>query len=264
MKIAVITGATSGMGKEFVLQLEQFFNVDEVWVIARRENLLLELQNNLNTKVKTICLDLSKQESFETYKILLEDAKPEIMLLVNAAGVGRFGDFDSYPLEDDLKTIDLNVKATVSMCRLSIPYMVKGSKIVNLDSMSAFQPVPYMNTYASTKAFILSYTRGLNVELRKRFGIHAMAVSPLWVKSEFFSHAFENNNRVQNFNYFYESKDVVKKAYKDLLKGKKDLSIYGKYPRFQAFMVKILPTKWVINTWIKQQSKPKNNENLKK
>ncbi len=265
MKIAVITGASSGMGKEFVLQLEKHILVDEIWVIARRLNILESLQNEITTKIRPIQLDLTNSSSFDLYKELLEDEKPEVLLLVNAAGYGRFADFDDFPLEDDLRMIDLNVKALVAMTRLTIPYMSKGSNIIEVDSLSAFQPVPYINTYAATKSFVLSYSRGLNVEVKAKYGIRVMALCPYWVKSEFFSHAYESgSSRVQNFNYLYEAKDVVSGAYRDCYKTKKDVSIYGKYPKLQVFLVKHLSTKTVMKTWLKQQRKPKNSQKVDK
>ena len=100
--------------------------------------------------------------------------------------------------------IDLNCKALVAMTELTLPYMKRGAKLLNLDSLSAFQPVPYLNVYASTKAFVLSYTRSLARELRPR-GIRVMAVSPGWVKTEFFDHALQtSNDAVTYYNRLYE------------------------------------------------------------
>ena len=130
---------------------------------------------------------------------------------------------------------------------------LKGKKLLNLDSLSAFQPVPYLNVYASTKAFVLSYTRSLAREVRPR-GIRVMAVSPGWVKTEFFDHALQtSNDAVTYYNRLYEAKDVMKTALHDLYRTKKDVSIHGFPVRWQVRLVKLLPHKLVMDIWMKQQ-----------
>ena len=158
--------------------------------------------------------------------------------------------------------IDLNTKALVMMTRLTLPYMRAGSHILQLDSLSAFQPVPYITTYGATKAFVLSYCRAMNRELKPR-GIRMMSMNPGWVKTEFFSHAFQTNQSdVQYFNRLYEAKDVVATGLRDLYKTKKDMSIHGFPVKFQVLLVKLLPHRLVMNTWLNQQKKSKNNQNL--
>ena len=263
MNIAIVTGASSGMGREFVLQLSGYVKVDEIWVIARREEALEALKAEVPVPVRPIPLDLTKAESFETVASLLEAEKPNIKLLVNAAGFGKFGAFHKVSLEDDCKMIDLNCKALLMMTRLCIPYMQPGSHILELDSLSAFQPVPYITTYGATKAFVLSYTRSMNQELKGR-GIRVMAMNPGWVKTEFFNHAFQTNggNEVQYFDRLYEAKDCVATGLKDLYRSKKDYSVHGLPVKLQVAMVKIVPHSIVMKIWLNQQKKPKNNVGL--
>ena len=261
MKIAIVTGASSGMGREFVRQLHNYIQPDIIWAIARRKEALEALSAETAIPVRPVVLDLGKEESFRTLSAMLEEEKPQIQLLVNAAGFGRFGDFEAVPLEDDLKMIDLNCKALVAMTRLCLPYMGKGRHILQLDSLSAFQPVPYITTYGATKAFVLSYCRACNAELKPR-GIRMMAMNPAWVKTEFFDHAFQTNNRVQYFNYVQEAKDVVATGLKDLYKSKKDVSIPGLGVKLQVLGVKLLPHKLVMKTWMNQQKKPLHNQGL--
>lgn len=262
MNIAVVTGASSGMGREFVLQLPQYVSVEEIWVIARRETALAELQKESSVPLRIVALDLCNFESFETYKTLLEQEKPNVKLLVNAAGFGKFGDFQNIPLIEDCRMIDLNCRALVAMTRLTLPYMQRGSHILQLDSLSAFQPVPYIATYGATKAFVLSYTRAINAEL-KPLGIRVMAMNPGWVKTEFFNHALQtNDSKVQYYNHLYEAKDVVATGLKDLYKSKKPYSVHGLPIRNQVRLVKLLPHSIVMNVWMNQQRKPKNNKNL--
>ena len=263
MKIAIVTGASSGMGKEFALQLQNYVSVEEIWVIARREDALKALDGQCGAKVRAISLDLCKEESYEAFASLLAEEKPDIKLLVNAAGFGKFGDYDDIPLAEDLRMIDLNCKALVAMTRVALPYMQAGSHILQLDSLSAFQPVPYITTYGATKAFVLSYTRAMNRELKAK-KIRMMAMNPGWVKTEFFDHALQTNgNRVQYYNHLYEAKDVVKTGLKDLYKTRKDYSVHGFPIRMQVRLVKLLPHSMVMSTWLAQQKTPKNNQNLK-
>ena len=262
MNIAIVTGASSGMGREFVLQLGKYVDVDEIWVIARREAALKALQEQVTTPVRPVVLDLLQPQSFETYAALLAKERPNAKLLVNAAGFGKFGKFENISVEDDCRMIDLNTKALVLMTRLTLPFMERGSHVLQLDSLSAFQPVPYITTYGATKAFVLSYCRAMNRELRPR-GIRMMAMNPYWVKTEFFSHAFQTNqSEVQHFDHLYEAKDVVATGLKDLYKTKKDVSIHGLPVKLQVLGVKLLPHKLVMNIWQNQQKTPKNNQGL--
>ena len=263
MKIAIVTGASSGMGREFVLQLSRYVQVDEIWAIARRSDALNTLKTEVSTTVRPIPLDLTLPESFTHLEHLLESEKPDIRLLVNAAGFGKFGSYHKVTPEEDCKMIDLNCKALLLMTRLCIPYMERGSHILQLDSLSAFQPVPYITTYGATKAFVLSYSRSMNRELRPR-GIRVMAMNPGWVRTEFFNHAFQTNDdhEVQYFDRLYEAKDCVATGLKDLYRSKKDYSVHGLPVKAQVLAVKYVPHRIVMNIWQNQQKKPKNNKGL--
>ena len=262
MKIAVITGASSGMGREFVGAIDKEFELDEIWVIARREERLAELKGTCRAAVRPVPLDLMERSSYDVYKAMLAEEKPEIQVLVNAAGFGKFGSFQKIPLHEDLRMIDLNCKALVSMTRICLPYMHAGSHILQLDSLSAFQPVPYITTYGATKAFVLSYSRAIHAELKKE-GIRVMAMNPFWVKTEFFDHAFQtNDSEVQNFVKLYEAKDVVATGLRHLYKTKKQVSVHGLLPKGQTLLVKLLPHSLVMKIWMDQQKKPKNNKGL--
>ena len=192
MTVAIVTGASSGMGREFVRQLPEYVQVEEIWAIARRAEALETLKAEVSVPVRPIVLDLLKEESFRTVRQLLETEKPDVKLLVNAAGFGKFGAYHKVTPEDDCRMIDLNCKALLVMTRLCLPYMQQGSHVLQLDSLSAFQPVPYITTYGATKAFVLSYSRSMNRELKSR-GIRMMTMNPGWVKTEFFDHAFQTN-----------------------------------------------------------------------
>ena len=264
MKIAIATGASSGMGREFVRQLSEYVQVDEIWAVARRREALEALKAETTVPVRPVVLDLLEMESFDKIRAMLEETRPEIALLVNAAGFGKFGAYHKTSIEDDCRMIDLNCKALLVMTRLCIPYMKPGSHILELDSLSAFQPVPYITTYGATKAFVLSYSRAMNRELKGK-GIRVMAMNPGWVKTEFFRHAFQTNDgEVQYFDRLYEAADVVKTGLHDLYKTKKDCSIHGLPVKLQVLAVKLVPHRFVMDIWLKQQKKAKNNEGLVK
>lgn len=263
MNIAIVTGASSGMGREFALQLSGYVQVDEIWVIARRASALESLKQEVSATVRPICLDLCEETSFKTFSRLLEQETPDVKLLVNAAGFGKFGTYHKVSIEDDCRMIDLNCKALLAMTRIVLPYMHAGSHILQLDSLSAFQPVPYITTYGATKAFVLSYSRAMNRELRSR-GIRCMSMNPGWVKTEFFDHAFQTNGggEVQYFDRLYEAKDVVATGLKDLYRSQKDYSVHGLPVKLQVFLVKLMPHSIVMNIWLNQQKKAKNNTGL--
>ncbi|MBQ9249399.1 MAG: SDR family NAD(P)-dependent oxidoreductase [Oscillospiraceae bacterium] len=252
MKIAVITGASSGMGREFFYALDKEERFDEIWVIARREHRLEELKAKCRNSIRPLVLDLQKRESLEEYRQLLEAEKPEISVLVNAAGFGLFGVFEEMDMSRQLDIIDLNARGLTGMCYLSLPYMQAGSRIINMGSMSSWQPVPYINVYGASKAYVLSFSRALGRELKGR-GIQVMAVCPGWITTEFFEHAVHDDT-IRYYNRFYPPEQVIEKALRDLKKGK-TVSILGLPEQLQAAMVKHLPVNFVMNTWCKQQGK---------
>ena len=252
MKIAVITGASSGMGREFVYALDREEVFDEIWVIARREERLEELKARCRNPIRPLVWDLQKRESLYAYRELLEKEQPEIAVLVNAAGFGLFGVFTEMDMDRQLDIIDLNARALTGMCHLSLPYMKAGSRIWNMGSMSSWQPVPYINVYGASKAYVLSFSRALGREVEKR-GIRVMAVCPGWITTEFFEHAVHDDT-IRYYNRFYPPEQVIAKALKDMKKGKA-VSVLGFPERLQVQLVKHLPTSFIMNTWCKQQGK---------
>lgn len=180
MKIAVITGASSGLGREFVRLLGSSGTLDEIWAVARRVDKLKELSEISACPVRSIPLDLTQTESFELLAGLLKEAQPEIRVLINAAGFGRLGKSTEIPLKDDNGMIDLNCRAAVALTALALPYMKRGDRILEICSAAAFQPIPRLNVYAATKAFLQSYTKALHYELLTT-GIHVTAVCPYWI-----------------------------------------------------------------------------------
>ena len=252
-KIAVITGASSGMGRRFAETVTQWGSFDEVWCIARRADRLEELKASVPFPVKGISLDLTDRASFAAYAELLKEEQVEVGLLVNASGFGKFAAAMDTPLEVNLNMVDLNCQALMAMCQLTVPYMTAGSRIINIASVAADQPIPYINVYAATKAFVLRYSRALNRELKKR-GVGVTAVCPFWTKTEFFGRAIDAEEEpvVKKYVAMYEPDQIVFRAWRDAKRGK-DVSRFGFKARTQSLLTKIVPHSIVMDVWMGQQ-----------
>ena len=257
MKIAIISGASSGMGKDFVLQADKRYDLDEIWVIARRKERLEELVPLTKAKVIPLALDLTDNNSFEIIKQKLESEKPDVKLLVNASGFGKFGEFYESDIYQNANMCDLNLKSLIIMTNIVLPYINEGGKILQVGSLSSFEPVPHLSVYAATKAGVLSFTRALNHELKKR-KIKALCVCPYWVKTEFFSRANEKE-KIGKFDILYEPEFVVKVAYKTLDKSKKDYVVPGKYAKLICFLSKIISHKLMMKIMDKMFKYEKND-----
>ena len=250
MKIAIVTGASSGIGREFAKQIAEQEAPDEIWVIARREDRLKELQKAF-PNIRPVVLDLIREESRETLRHMLLEEQPDVRVLVNAAGFGKFGSFLDMTQQEVDSIILLNLKALIDMCYDCLPYMHEGARILNMGSASCFQPLPEFNMYATTKTAVLSFSRALNVELKAR-KITVTSVCPGWVRTEFYQVAQDtkNPNALTNFSPLYEPEDVIRKALKDSRKGK-DISILGMTVKMQKLAARLLPVSWVMKVWMK-------------
>ena len=252
-KIAVITGASSGMGRRFAETVDSFGRFDEVWVIARHQKALKELRDQVPYPIRPLALDLTDRRSFQTYADALAEEPVEVGLLVNASGFGKFRAVVDTPLEANLNMVDLNCQAVVALCQLTAPYMPRGGQIINIASVAAFQPIPYIDIYGATKAFVLSFSRALNRELKSR-GIGVMAVCPFWTKTAFFDRAIKSDETpiVKKYAAMYDPDDIVARTWRDAKRGK-DVCKYGFVARVQAGLTKLLPHSVVMDVWMKQQ-----------
>lgn len=193
MNIAIITGASSGLGRKFT-ELADNEGLDELWLIARRGDRLHELSAACHTKVLPLSLDLTQETSLQQIHRLLEENQPLVKILVNAAGFGKIGSYADIPTDDILRMIDLNCRAAAAVTQFALPYMEKGCRILEICSIAGFQPILYLGVYAASKAFLYRYSRALALELQPR-GITVTAVCPYWIKdTEFISVAQQTNN----------------------------------------------------------------------
>lgn len=253
-KIAILTGATGGLGKEFVKQIVNE-DIDEVWAIARNQEKLSRLRVEYGEKVIPISIDLSEMEGIRKIEELLKTHTPYVEYLINNAGLAKMGKYNEFSIEEIDKTINLNCKAPIMLSKLCIPYMGKGSKILNISSASAFQPNPYINLYAASKAFERNYSRALNVELEGT-GITSVAVCPSWTDTELLQK--EINGKKVKFPGLVTADRVVKQAIRDAKKGR-DMSVCSLYVKCQHVNVKLLPQKWVMKLWMSGISKYMEN-----
>ena len=251
MKIAVITGASSGMGQEFARQInEKCLGLDEIWLIARRKDKLEELSTHLTVTVKVFDMDLSDDLGYTSFIYALEKEKPQVCIAVNCAGFGKTGPFSHISLEDSLGMIDLNCRALTKMTYLLVPYMTKRSYLIQVASVAGILPQPNFAVYAASKAYVLSLSRALREELRGK-GISVTAVCPGPVATDFFAIAEETGSPFALKKYFMAKKEnVVTLALKDTFR-KKDVSVYGFSMKTLRLLVKLFPQKIILFVYAK-------------
>lgn len=254
-RIAIVTGASSGMGRQFARTAADHADFDELWAIARRADRLSALADELKgkTAVVPVPLDLEDSAAIDALGERISREEAEVVLLVNAAGFGKFQAVTDVPKGRADGMLALNCRAMMDMCYTCLPHMRSGAKILNIASVAGFQPVPYICEYAATKAFVLSFSRGLWKEQRGN-GITVTALCPYWTKTEFFDVAQlkDSDNIITYFNAMYEAEDVVARGWRDLMKGR-DVSTFGFIARAQIALVKLLPHRLVMWIWCRQQ-----------
>ena len=248
-KIAVVTGASSGMGRIFAKEIyRRYVNIEEVWIIARREDLLLELGNEMGMEnVYILPLDLTKDEDVEAYRKELEMNDPQVCILVNCAGYGKIGTFEEVGFEHNRGMVRLNCGALTDVTWLTLPYIRKGGQIIQLASSAAFLPQPEFAVYAATKSYVLSLTRALRREVASR-EITVTAVCPGPVKTEFFQVAETGTGKKMKLvkKFFMASPEkVVWKALKDARNGK-EKSVYGFGMKAFEVLAKVLPHRFLL------------------
>ena len=189
-KIALITGASSGLGQDFARKIvTDEPEISEIWLTARREGPMLELARTLGKTSRVIPADLTKIDDINKITDALGNADGELALFVNCAGLGKIGSYESLTAEEEDRIIDVNCKAAVNITRAVIPFMKEGGRIIEICSTASFQPLQYFNVYAASKSFLYYYSRGLRMELMPK-RINVTASCPFWMNNtEFLSTA---------------------------------------------------------------------------
>lgn len=242
MNIAIITGASSGMGREAARQIDSIYTngISEIWLVARRSNRLKELADSLTHKTRILPFDLTDEKDLEEFELSLSLIQPKIKLLVNAAGYGIVGPFSASSCKEQTGMIRLNCEALTRVTHICLEYLKKGGRIVNFASSAAFVPQIDFSVYAATKSYVLSFSRSLNEELRP-LNISVTAVCPGPVETEFFKIAEKNGS---NFNFkkhfMANEKAVVNKALADAYR-RRTLSIYSVSMQLFSVLTKFVP-----------------------
>ncbi len=242
MNIAVITGASSGLGLEYAKQVYNTrADLDEIWVIARREERLKELQSQLGSTVIPIAFDITDPQSIENYICLLKDKNATVKLLINNAGFGKLGNFDELSLQENTRMVRLNCEALTAMTSATLPFMDAKSEIINSCSISSFAPNTRMAVYSSTKAYVMSLSRALRLELKPR-KINVLAVCPGPMDTEFLSVANIQRGASKTFDTLPRV-NILTMAVKSLKASRRGYAVYTNriFYKFYRLLAKLLP-----------------------
>lgn len=257
MKTALITGASTGIGKQFAYSLAE--RGHNVVLVSRSKNKLdhmaEEIQNKYGVNTYVIPKDLSIEWAAQEVYDEVQAKNISIDTLVNNAGVGTTGELLANTPQKNHQQVMLNVNSVVNMTHLFLTDMVTkaSGEIINVASMASFQPIPYMSIYAATKSFVLSFSEAVHEEYKNK-GIHIMAVCPGNTQTEFFNEA-PDSIKVGKMR---TSKQVVETTLKGIAK-KKSFVIDGKSNSFTALLPRILPRKAVVKVSASLMKKSMNN-----
>ena len=247
MKTAIITGASAGLGLEYVRQLEQAFpEIDCVWLISRSADKLAEAAKQLKSiQSKIVPLDLCSETSFCDLSELLAEEKPDVYLLVNNAGCGYLGNVGETDCKVQTRMVDLNIAALTAVTNIVLPYMARGGRIINVSSIASFCPNPRMTVYSSSKAYVSFFSRGLGEELAPR-GIKVTAVCSGPMATEFLDIAkITGNSKMFDTLPYCDPVQVVRGSYKASRAGR---AVHTPRAFFKLYRViaKILPQKIMV------------------
>jgi len=242
VRIAIVTGASVGLGKEYVHQLDQSGEVDEIWMVARRGELLDTVAAGLvRSKGRVFAADLTRAESTKPFYEALDREKHDVVWLVNNAGFGKAGAFDRSPVEVNLSMVDLNIRAMVELTQRVLPHCRRGCHILQVGSSAGWKPMPNFALYAATKSFVNSFAIALHYELADR-GITVTAVCPGPVATDFFDVSSEGSDKALRQTRAVDPAKVVAISLQDARAGRAE-SVYGFSVKLYGWMAPLLPTR---------------------
>lgn len=242
-KVAIITGATGGLGTEFISVIHSYDEIDEIWAVGRNTEKLNKLKE-MYGKVISVQADFS-DHAVEILSHKMAEENPDIRFLINNAGVGYLGSYEHMEPEAVKDFCKINCLAPAELISASLPYMREGAGILNISSASSFQPNPYLALYSASKVFLKNLSRALSVELEPR-NITVTAVCPGWIDTDMLPR--EKDGKRIKYTGMISAKEVVRQALKDHKKGK-DLSAPGFFSKYFRFYSKITPTRIVMKQW---------------
>ncbi len=246
MKIAIITGASSGLGVEYYRAIQDEV-LDEIWIIARRENRLNEIKEKFEKiTTRVIPMDITTRESMVELKSLFDEIKPDIKFLINNAGAGIYGPVSEADYKVQGSMVELNVRALTEITAIALPFMSEKSFIINTCSIASFVPNANLTVYSSTKAYVMSFSRGLRYELKKR-KINVTAICPGPMDTEFLSVAGLDDGQSKAFDRLPRC-NPQKTAIKGIKASKKGKSVYTPraFYKFYRFLAKVTPTSLML------------------
>lgn len=243
MNIAVITGASSGLGVEFLKETVKMYpELDEIWLIARRAERLEQLASAYKfPKCIPVAMDLCLDSSYEELERLLSEKNADVRILINNAGFGKLGNIIDMDVKSQTGMVDLNCRGLTGVATVCLKHMTEGAQIINTCSIASFAPNARLTVYSSTKAYVMSFTRGLREEL-KGSGINCMCVCPGPMKTEFLSVADIAPGASKTFDTlpYCNASEVARKT---LIASKKGKAVYTNklFFKFYRLVAKILP-----------------------
>ena len=244
MSFFMITGASAGIGLELAYLYGQ--KKRDLILVARSEDKLQKCQTDLKEKfgVKVVIFvaDLSQRQQVKNLCLFITEKDLQVDILVNNAGVGRSGDFGRDSLEKNLEMMHLNMDALVSLTHKVLPQMRHRGKghIINVASVAAFLPGPYMNVYYATKAFVLSFSEALREEVLSE-GVNVSALCPGPVKTEFFNTSGMGESvRLEQLPFILSAKSVAEDAF-NLTLSKKPFKVSGFSNKLLTVVIKFAP-----------------------
>ena len=245
MKTALITGASSGIGKEIAFVYAE--NKHNLILTARRKEKLEEIKNIIvkkhNIEVKIIVQDLSKPDSANKLFENIQKENLKIDILINNAGFGTNGSFADIEIERTESMLNLNILTLTKLCKLFIPEMKKNGfgHIINIASTGAFQGVPNLASYAATKAYVLHFSEAIAEEL-KNDNVYITAICPGPTQSEFAQVAEVKNSKT--FSKAPTSRQLAEFTYK-MMQKKKITAVHGFKNKFLVFSQRFIPRKLI-------------------
>lgn len=261
--IAVITGASSGIGKAFLEEIVKEHGVygcvpfDEIWAVGRNEEKLIEIKTLLGEdRIVPVKADLASPEDMSVLADRLAAERPQVGLLINCAGMGMKGAVEDHPAKAIEDTIDVNCTSLAKLTRICLPYMIvknplwtkdNSPRIINIASSAGYLPQPGFAAYAASKAFVISFSRALYYELIDH-GIIVTTVCPGPVKTDFQRKA--TGGAQSDFTGIRKLvvADPVKLAKASIKASRagRQVLVYGFSQKVLHVASKIIPASWIL------------------
>ena len=256
MTTALVTGASSGIGETFARELAK--KGQDLVLVARSQDKLeqlgTELSGKYQIKTEVIALDLTESSAGQKVFDTVEAKGIVIDLLVNNAGFGDYGAFGDRPLDKQMAMVQLNIAAVVELTGLFLPLMQQrqNGTIINVSSIAAFQPIPYMSVYAASKAFVLNFSEALWEENKDK-GVNILVSCPGPTKSKFYDRAdFPEDTTGLNDITMASAEEVVSQTLDALEKEKSTVVAGGFANQIIASLPRIVPRDLLVSVLGKQ------------